>query len=577
MRHVRSARQPIERLLLLILGLVLALSVSADTKLPSIEIGELNQTYLRAPVEFSVQEVATGIAGVREQAFVSLGDDQVNQGISDRAYWVRARLQNSSDQPVTWVLSHETSYLDNLVVHYRDQNEDQFSKSHLSDRLAFDQRPVDHRKLAFRHTTAAGGFTDLYLKLYFEKPDSVSLNLLLQTESEFVHQGHRENLLFGIYYGSLLTLAAIALVVSIMLRRLSALYYCLLLVATGTKWLLLNGYGFQYLWPENVYWQNEGFHIAYLLFAILALQFSKAFLKLDLHLPALCKFFTFLQLISGLAIGLRLAGFYPLVLNIAFFMLLLLALVIPLTSWLIWRKGWHYARWYTFAWLVYSTSLILVLVSAYFSWAGWGMGPLIILQLGSLLEAALLMIAMAAALLGLEQERRQAIDMAHRDPLTGLGNRRLLQIEYERFKRLNQKDRKPVFLIMIDLDHFKVINDTYGHDAGDAVLKEIADMLTDHCRETDVCVRYGGEEFAILLRADTLEEVVEVAERIRAEFARSPTEYRNQTIEHTLSSGITPVLDPKERLTVNEMMQRADAALYRGKEAGRNRNVIYGS
>lgn len=576
MRQCRSARQPIERLLLLILGLVLTLAVSANPHPPVIDVGDLSSTYLRAPAQFSVQDVSLSLANVREQPFEPLEDNLINQGMSDRAYWVRARLQNSSDQPVTWILSHETSYIDHFVVHHRDQNEEYFSTSHLSDRVAFGQRPVDYRKLAFRHTTAAGGFTDLYLKLYFEKPDSISLNLLLQIESEFVVQRQQENLLYGIYYGSLLTLAAIALVVSIMLRRLSAFYYCLLLVVTGTKWLLLNGYGFQYLWPENVYWQNEGFHIVYLLFAILALQFSKAFLKLDLHLPSLCKFFTFLQLVSGLAIGLRLAGFYSLVMNVAFFMLLLLALVIPLASWLTWRKGWQYARWYTLAWLVYSTSLILVLVSAYFSWAGWGMGPLIILQLGSLLEAALLMVAMAEALLGLEQERRQALDLAHRDPLTGLGNRRLLQTEYERFKRLNQKDQKPVFLIMIDLDHFKVINDTYGHDAGDAVLKEVADLLTSHSRETDVCIRYGGEEFALLLRADSLEEVFEVAERIRIEFARSPSRYRYETIEHTLSSGITPVLSAQEHLTVNEMMQRADAALYRGKEAGRNRNVIYG-
>ncbi len=496
--------------------------------------------------------------------------------MSGRAFWVRARLQNSSEQPVTWILSHETSYIDHLVVHYRDLNDEQFSRTHLSDRQSFDQRPVDYRKLAFRHTTEAGSFTDLYLKLYFEKADSISLNLLLQAESEFVDQRQQENLLFGIYYGALLTLAAIALVVSLMLRRLSALYYCLLLLATGTKWLLFNGYGFQHIWPESVFWQNEGFHIVFLLFAILALQFSKTFLRLDWRFPLLNKVFSALQLVSWLAIALRFAGSYALVMNIAFGMLFLLALLIPLASWLTWRKGWQYARWYTLAWLVYSASLILALASGYFSWAGWGMRPLIILQLGSLLEAALLMIAMAEALLGMEQERQKALDMAHRDPLTGLGNRRLLQTEFERFKHLYHKDRKPVFLIMIDLDYFKVINDTFGHDAGDAVLKEVAELLVSHCRETDVCIRYGGEEFAILLRADSLEEVVEVAERIRTEFSSNPTSYQNQTIEHTLSSGITPVLDGKERLTANEMMQRADAALYRGKEAGRNRNVIYG-
>ncbi|MDQ2077059.1 diguanylate cyclase [Marinimicrobium sp. ABcell2] len=535
----------------------------------------MSETLLRAPAEFRKDTVETSFSAVQTRDFKPLTDRDINQGITEQAYWLRVTLSNTGDAPVTWVLNHETSYIDHMQVYFRDAHSERFQSLALSDRVPFHDRPLNYRKLAFQHTTDANSHTELYVKLYFDNADSVSLNFHLREASVFIQQAQAEHLFYGGYYGVMLSLMTIAMVIALLLRNTTALMYAALLLATTTKWLLLNGYGFQYVWPNSVFFQNEGFHIVFLLFAVCGLQFSKSFLKLDFYFPRVHTLFSALQAVCLLGIVMRFAGWYVPILHLSYTMLAVLALVIPAASWAVWRRGAHHARWYTYAWLIYSCTLWLALGSASFTWFNWGMQPLMILQLGSLLEVGLLMVAMSEGLMGLENDRRQALAMANQDPLTGLGNRRLLQVEFENFKERYQRGKKPVFLIMIDLDHFKAVNDQYGHDAGDVVLKKVAKLLRSHSRDKDVCIRYGGEEFALLLEADNQEEALAVSERIRREFASTPTPYEGQLIEHTLSSGITPVLSQGQSFNVKEMMRRADAALYQGKATGRNRTVIY--
>ncbi len=545
--------------------------------LPEVDISTLQQQWLRDIIEFLPADVDQPFTSVTKSDFSPLTHADINQGISDRAFWLRMRLLNADDAAKPWVLHNDTSYLDNLVVYYRDENTAEFQQQHLSDRQPFHTRPLDYRALSFRHATPAHSYTDVYVKVFFDKPDSVSLNFGVWEENTFWQTARNENLIYGGYYGILLILIIISLSFALLLRQRIALYYSVFLIGTALLWLFLNGYAFQYLWPNAVYWHNEGFHIAFLLFAMFALQFSKAFLRTHTLQPKMHRFFTALQLVIACGLLLRIGGAYGVVLDVAFGALALLAVVIPVASWRAYRRGLTYARWYTLAWLVYSLSVLVCVTSGYTNFLQWGMQVLNYMQAGSLLESIFLMVAMSEWLLSLDTDRRQAIALANQDPLTGLGNRRLLQLQYEQLRECFLKDGQPVFLIMMDLDHFKQINDTYGHEAGDYVLKEVAELIEHLSREGDVCIRYGGEEFAMLLRADSMDRVWQIAERIRIQFGQNPTQYNGQVIQHTLSSGITQVLSTEEILTVQEMMARADAALYQGKAAGRNCSTIYDS
>lgn len=561
----------------LLLWLVLLLvSTATHAREPVIELEGLTQQSLVDQVEFrsaapdlTFQEVRTG-AGFRP-----LRRADINQGISGQAYWLRTRLVNSHNKSVSWILVHKTSYLDHIELYTRDATASTFELAHLSDRVSFHERPIDYRTLAFPGQTAGESYTDIYLKVYYDKPDSVSLQFTLYSPEAFTQAVQYENLWFGAYYGALAVMLFLALIIGTLLRRASVFIYAALLLATGWKWTLLNGFGYQYLWPDSVYGHNEGFHIAFLLFALCATQFSKSFLNTRVHFPLGHRLLQVIQFVALVGIAVRLMGAYEPALHIAFITLAVIAFVLPVIGAHAWYSGLRYARWYFLAWLLYCVSLLLTLASAYLNIVPNGMYALILLQVGSLLEAVFLTVALTERLLNLETERRKALALANQDPLTGLGNRRLLQSEYEGFIESGSAHRKPMYLIMIDLDYFKQINDQYGHDAGDQVLREVARLLRAHCRDTDVCIRYGGEEFALLVRTDGVQSARAIAERIREEFARTPTLYEGHSIAHTLSCGVTPVQRHGQALSVNEMMKHADQALYEGKAAGRNCTVIY--
>ncbi len=169
-----------------------------------------------------------------------------------------------------------------------------------------------------------------------------------------------------------------------------------------------------------------------------------------------------------------------------------------------------------------------------------------------------------------EIENRERLQyLATHDELTGLYNHRhFMEAFSEEFKRARRYEH-PITVILLDLDHFKRINDRYGHLAGDRVLSTVGDLLREMTRESDVAGRYGGEEFSILLTETPLEGGREFAERLRskiAEFEYSSND--DQTFSVTCSIGLTEISEHDER--VLESLDRADRALYRAKENGRN-------
>ena len=134
------------------------------------------------------------------------------------------------------------------------------------------------------------------------------------------------------------------------------------------------------------------------------------------------------------------------------------------------------------------------------------------------------------------------------------------------------RDRYPIGVIMLDVDHFKRINDTYGHDAGDAVLRALGALLLGMVRAGDIVCRYGGEEFVLILPTAALPAVINRAEIIRREVSRLQIMHREQELPSiTVSLGASVVTD--DHASVNDALTRADAALYAAKHAGRNRVV----
>ncbi len=169
-------------------------------------------------------------------------------------------------------------------------------------------------------------------------------------------------------------------------------------------------------------------------------------------------------------------------------------------------------------------------------------------------------------------------ELSLHDPLTGLANRNFMNIELRKTFAMARRAKRPLSLIMLDLDHFKQFNDTYGHPAGDKLLVDIAAIIVSIMRETDLVVRYGGEEFLIILPETDSSSAVRIAERIRTTIMQTGFLYAGnvQPSHITVSQGVatydqTMKVDEEDRIIV-----MADEALYHAKTSGRNRVEVYG-
>lgn len=176
----------------------------------------------------------------------------------------------------------------------------------------------------------------------------------------------------------------------------------------------------------------------------------------------------------------------------------------------------------------------------------------------------------------LKKSNQALMELSNTDPLTHLSNRRFLMKTLEKELQRCERSQKPMALIMVDVDHFKPVNDTYGHQQGDVVLQTLADQMKAHLRDYDLAARFGGEEFALVLPETALAEAVQVAERLRVAISELRIPAGHDEIRLTISLGVATYPHPKVR-TVDNLILEADRALYNAKEKGRNRvETIFG-
>jgi|SRR5690348_11360762 two-component system, cell cycle response regulator len=186
-------------------------------------------------------------------------------------------------------------------------------------------------------------------------------------------------------------------------------------------------------------------------------------------------------------------------------------------------------------------------------------------------------IVIGKRILAVQQRLAEALDaeryQARHDSLTGLYNHREILNMLEREIERNRRQNCCTAAIMLDVDHFKQINDTYGHQCGDAVLREFSRRVVSILRPYDSCGRYGGEEFLVVVPQCDLVSARHIAERIRVALSEEPVQCEGQSISVTASVGVTASCNGKR--TADAMVQACDQAMYASKRSGRNRVSVF--
>ncbi len=175
----------------------------------------------------------------------------------------------------------------------------------------------------------------------------------------------------------------------------------------------------------------------------------------------------------------------------------------------------------------------------------------------------------------LREANRQLEALADTDGLTGLFNRRYFDALLLRELQRTARYRTPVGVVLLDIDHFKYVNDTFGHPMGDEVLRNVAKVVSAGVRVTDSTARYGGEEIAIVFTQTTAQGVAEVTERLRSQLEQFEHVYDGHSVRRTASFGVGIIDGRGVPITPKELIERADRALYKAKRSGRNRVVIW--
>lgn len=173
----------------------------------------------------------------------------------------------------------------------------------------------------------------------------------------------------------------------------------------------------------------------------------------------------------------------------------------------------------------------------------------------------------------LKNKLRFALEYSASDALTGLYNRRYFERRLREESAHAKRHKRPFAIVLVDIDHFKLVNDTYGHEDGDRVLCHVAELLGASLREDDIACRFGGEEFVVLMPDTDFRQAQSVAERVRQAVAERPFEAGAQRpLNITVSVGVA--LNDAEGDTPELVLKRADIALYRAKREGRNRVIF---
>ena len=544
-------------------------------------------------------------------------ENGLNFGYTKATYWFRIGFHSELLNDAQRLLVIAYPVLDNIRVYQRDAQGVSLVAV-LGDKQPFSDRLISHRDFTIPFEVAPNAPIEYFFQV--NTSSALQFPLSVWTERDFFLNDIDAMLVIGIYYGIMLVMFFYNLFLYLSTRDISYLYYVAFVASMALFLASFQGLAFQYLWPEAIYWNDRSIVLFLGTTVLFAILFTRRFLYINrtkwinlllgiLFAVVLCilffnRFFSYYLMIQVTIVG---SFFY-----------LILAFVAGVVRW---AQGYSTARYYTIAWLVMMLGGVILALNK-FNIIPRNFFTEYILQIGSAIEVTLLSLALAdrlnqekrkryqaqdQALLNeriarkaqydafqaqieanesLEQrvkERTQALEQANQqlqlmsitDPLTNVHNRRFFDQTMQSEMLRSMRNQQPLSLLIIDIDHFKQVNDTYGHQAGDEVLKVVAQAIEGLIhRSGDVLARYGGEEFVLILPNTPIEGAIQLAQKITMAVPKIRFEAIDEQLVIQVSIGLFGAVATAQS-HYEQWIRNADDALYKAKAGGRNQLVVY--
>lgn len=520
-------------------------------------------------------------------------------GFTRSAYWLRLRIQNPDDYPIERLLEINYARLADVQLHKLNPGAE---PQHwlTGTNMPFVTRPYANRGFVFPITLAPHTEHELYLKVKAVAALEIPARLW---EPKAFHVYERADYVgYSIYCGMALAMVIFNLLVYALLREIMYLLYVFFVTCFAVTLAAQNGLANEFLWPNSPIISNYSLAMGYSFTLATLLLFTRRMLNTSEMVPRIDKLMKLLVvffLLSPIGFVLSYQKIIPIATLMNVFSSTLILLVGIYCAWKRQRS----------AYIFVAAFLVICTASPINSARVAGLLPTNMftvngLQIGSAIEMILLAYALADRFNMTRREKEQAQleslkaqqllvenlltserlleeqvkqrteelleknreleQLSITDQLTGIFNRlklhQLLNSEIERSKRYNT----PLSLLLLDVDHFKGINDNHGHPAGDSVLVEVAALLKQHSRSSDSVGRWGGEEFIVICTETHLDGAAQLAESLRATIASHRFTVDRQI---TVSIGITSVHTDD---SLESLIERVDRALYQAKENGRN-------
>lgn len=500
--------------------------------------------------------------------------NSVSLGLGVAPVWIKFSIENNTQIDDIYRLAIETPWLDYIDA-WIINNGNIIERITGGDGYPFDERPMQYRVYAFERAFEHG-LTDVYLRIETKGP--MALPIRLSTKEKAIKRDIFNAYEFGAIYGIMGALALYNLVVFLIIRRREYGLYSLYLIGFIINHLSYTGQLHTLITADfGPYFQDWSDTFLMITYSVFGLHFARYLLKTKSYAPKLDKIV--IAITTVIPIGIILGFIFDsllLSLTLAFILNSSFATLFIIMGYVALKAKIPSAR------LFLTCSVTAALCIAVSTLAVAGIVPyndftFKAIEVGMAFEAILLAVILAKQFRMAQQDKLLAEKYARTDVLTGLNNRRGFQEISDKIWQHIVRNKRDMSVILLDIDHFKLINDNCGHSYGDKVLVEIARCIIGASRKGDLSARWGGEEFILFLPETPLNEATKHAEVIRQKIEALDIPFNDTKINVTSSFGVIGTNNGLfqgieiSKLHLEALFNLADKALYKAKEMGRNK------